>query len=202
MGALLNRRRYMGGGSEEPLPQGAVRVEYLESTGTQYIVTDIYFDFSTEYELVFGFGNISSRQLFTGISGFNGDGYWAVTSSGYVENTYNIPSSVNVANGVHTFIRSAGVKTVDGTPISIASVADIAWFNRPTYPLCFFTYQNGQTNKGNGKFYQAIIRNNGAVVHNLIPVRIGQVGYMYDNVSGELFGNEGTGDFILGNDKN
>ena len=36
---------------------------------------------------------------------------------------------------------------------------------------------------------------------DLIPVRKGQVGYMYDRVSGQLFGNAGTGDFILGADK-
>lgn len=33
-----------------------------------------------------------------------------------------------------------------------------------------------------------------------IPVRVGNVGYMYDKVSGKLFGNAGTGDFILGPD--
>ena len=36
---------------------------------------------------------------------------------------------------------------------------------------------------------------------DLIPVRVGQVGYMYDKVSRQLFGNSGTGNFILGNDK-
>lgn len=35
---------------------------------------------------------------------------------------------------------------------------------------------------------------------NFIPVRLGQVGYMYDKVSGQLFGNAGTGSFILGED--
>lgn len=38
------------------------------------------------------------------------------------------------------------------------------------------------------------------LMRNFIPVRVGQVGYMYDKVSGQLFGNDGTGDFILGND--
>ena len=36
---------------------------------------------------------------------------------------------------------------------------------------------------------------------DLIPVRVGQVGYMYDKISGQLFGNSGTGNFILGPDK-
>lgn len=35
---------------------------------------------------------------------------------------------------------------------------------------------------------------------DFIPVRVGQVGYMYDKISGQLFGNVNTGNFILGND--
>jgi hypothetical protein len=41
---------------------------------------------------------------------------------------------------------------------------------------------------------------NGVCVFDAIPVRVGNVGYMYDKISGQLFGNAGTGDFILGND--
>lgn len=37
-------------------------------------------------------------------------------------------------------------------------------------------------------------------IYDMIPVRVGQVGYLYDKISGELFGNAGTGDFILGPD--
>lgn len=37
-------------------------------------------------------------------------------------------------------------------------------------------------------------------IYDMIPVRVGQKGYMYDKISGELFGNAGTGDFILGHD--
>ena len=35
---------------------------------------------------------------------------------------------------------------------------------------------------------------------DFIPVRKGNVGYMYDRVSGKLFGNSGTGSFVLGPD--
>ncbi len=35
---------------------------------------------------------------------------------------------------------------------------------------------------------------------DMIPVRVGSVGYMYDKVSKTLFGNAGSGSFILGND--
>ena len=52
------------------------------------------------------------------------------------------------------------------------------------------------------KCYYAEFISNGIQICNLIPVRKDGVGYMYDRVSGQLFGNSGTGNFILGPDKN
>ena len=42
---------------------------------------------------------------------------------------------------------------------------------------------------------------NGEKVADIIAVRKDGVGYMYDRVSGQLFGNAGTGEFIIGPDK-
>jgi hypothetical protein len=58
------------------------------------------------------------------------------------------------------------------------------------------------TKKLTCKLYYCKVWQSGTLLHDLIPVRVGQVGYMYDRVSGELFGNAGTGAFTLGNDKN
>ena len=42
---------------------------------------------------------------------------------------------------------------------------------------------------------------NGVTVRDFIPVRKDGIGYMYDKVSGELFGNENSsGAFTYGND--
>lgn len=54
----------------------------------------------------------------------------------------------------------------------------------------------------NGKIYDAKIYQNDVLVRDFIPVRIDTVGYLYDTVSGELFGNLGTGSFTLGPDVN
>jgi hypothetical protein len=47
--------------------------------------------------------------------------------------------------------------------------------------------------------YLKIYENN-ELVQDLIPVRKGTIGYMYDKVSGQLFENIGSGSFILGPD--
>lgn len=44
------------------------------------------------------------------------------------------------------------------------------------------------------------IWNGSTLLRDMISVRVGQTGYMYDKVSGNLFGNSGTGSFTLGND--
>ena len=58
---------------------------------------------------------------------------------------------------------------------------------------------NTRSNAGTRCYYAKFI-SNGQVVGDFIPVRVGNVGYMYDKVSGKLFGNLGAGNFILGPD--
>ena len=51
------------------------------------------------------------------------------------------------------------------------------------------------------KVYSSKLRVGNITVRDLIPVRKGTTGYMYDKVSGQLFCNAGKGAFILGPDK-
>jgi hypothetical protein len=53
-----------------------------------------------------------------------------------------------------------------------------------------------------GRCYYFKLRDGNTLLLDCIPVRVGNVGYMYDKVSGKLFGNAGTGSFVLGSDKN
>lgn len=50
------------------------------------------------------------------------------------------------------------------------------------------------------RLYNVELLRDGIKLRDYIPVRIGEVGYMYDKVSGELFSNAGSGSFILGPD--
>lgn len=50
------------------------------------------------------------------------------------------------------------------------------------------------------KIYSFQISKNGKILRDFEPVRVDNVGYMYDKVSGQLFGSIGTGQFILGTD--
>lgn len=70
--------------------------------------------------------------------------------------------------------------------------------NNPN-PLIIFSPPN---NYGNVQVYSFKYTKRNKTFMELIPVRIGDEGFMYDKVSGKLFGNAGTGKFILGPDIN
>lgn len=94
----------------------------------------------------------------------------------------------------HIVIMDDGIYILDGVTQQTFTVSN---FNT-NLPITLF----GRNSQGAflGKIFSAKITDVDDTLYDLIPVRIGQVGYMYDRVSEQLFGNSGTGDFILGPD--
>lgn len=71
--------------------------------------------------------------------------------------------------------------------------------NNNNHILLFTTTTSAMQNLGL-RIYSFSISTKGKKLIDFIPVRVNNVGYMYDKVSGKLFGNVGTGEFILGPD--
>lgn len=64
-------------------------------------------------------------------------------------------------------------------------------------------FSGGAVNRGsNTRIAYCKVYVGGTLTLDLIPVRKNGIGYMYDKVSGKLFGNSGSGNFILGDDVN
>ena len=96
-----------------------------------------------------------------------------------------------LSNYNHVIIDSS-VTTVSNKTGGTANNGNICLFNR--------SLTNTASRNIGLKIYDFQIYDNGVLVRDFIPVRVGQVGYMYDKVSGELFGNVGSGSFTFGND--
>ena len=198
MGTLLNRRRYMGGMS---LPYEA-EVEYLESTGTQWINTGINCNSNYILEVeaqgaqgaegVMGARVSSSSNMHTFV--FPGNAAQARYSYG----GQSLFVSVNLTS--FNYYRAEKEKYyVNGDLAGTLSAASFT-LNFPYYLFALDT--NGSvSNLGAKKIKMCRIWDGASLLLDLIPVRKGQVGYMYDKVSRQLLGNQGTGDFILGPDK-
>lgn len=185
----------------ESLPYDA-EVEYLENTGTQYIDVGIILDDDTtaiSIEFSASFSTFGSKSLIVARS----EPTYGMEVYTYRNAICNITASRTFSlNTTHEFwaqSTSSNKKiSVDGSlaeainSVSISSGSSLYILGSPSFAA---------NREALGKYYSFSIYRNDVLVRDLIPVRVGQVGYMYDKVSKQLFGNAGTGNFILGNDK-
>ena len=94
----------------------------------------------------------------------------------------------------------------------LATVGGTTWANRSgstltqTRWLAILANHRGSSDstieRADAKYHLHSFRatDGGVVITDYVPVRVGQVGYLFDRVSGTLLGNAGTGDFVLGPD--
>ena len=204
MGTLLNRRRYMGGKS---LPYDA-EIEYLESTGTQWIDTDYILTTPYSMRVILDFAvskNSNQKNIFgsndnNGLNAYfqTGTSFGIYMSRGYV--LQNVPISLNNRAVLDLYIPSganAGTLIYNGITYT-TSAKDHTQGNTHFY---LYTQSPPSTRTSKLQIYSCKIYDNEVLVRDFIPVRKGTAGYLYDKVSGTLFGNAGTGDFVLGSDK-
>lgn len=203
------RRRYMGGGSS--LPYDA-EVEYLESTSTskQYIdtgITDIWDGLVVTLDIsvtdatgerdFFGSRNPTGGYNYAGCFRNLDKNFVLQIGSPYVRYGQNDGDR-------HIHIYDAINKTCS-LDDSITSASTLTWrgSGNDTFKLFQRVLSNGKIQSpSDNKLYASQFVKDGVLVRDYIPVRVGTIGYLYDKVSGELFGNAGTGDFVLGPDKN
>ena len=204
--------RYSG----RKLPYDA-EIEYLESTGTQWIDSGVPYDHTVECEMDFAkTANTASSYIF-GIYYGPGDTstvrLWAPfwSSNRFYPHFYTTTTTsctAYLANGVrHTIKANATTFTFDSTTISVTSstfdpTIDVNIFISARNVYSPVLYPNVHINITAWRIFSFKIWKSGVLVRDFIPVRKGSVGYMYDRVSGKLFGNQGTDNFILGPDKN
>ena len=195
---------------DKPLPYDA-EVEYLESSGTQYIDTGITCNTDTDVlQVTF---SISSFVSFCGVAGYRvgaSDHNFAIgynqdnamsadcNNSNYANSRAQISDAV--ANTDYTIIISRQGRYIykgDSLVDSNTSTSDIFI----TGDIYIFAV-NGIQNYSQIRVKSVQIERNGVTIMDLMPVRKSNTGYLYDKVSGRLFGNQGTGDFIVGPDYN
>ena len=183
-------------------------LEYLESTGTQYINTNIIPSNSAKFIIDQQFTSIVSVDT---TNGQNSGVMIGTTASsggrfhiGIYQNMFHFGfgtkwiNTINADLNRHVFKLQARYAYIDDTAYSIENSS----LNTNGF-IYIFIRNNGSslTTPEKTKIFTVQIYEGNILVRNYIPVRVGQVGYLYDKVSGRLFGNKGTGEFILGPDK-
>jgi len=198
MGIIINRRRVMG----KRLPYDA-EIEYLESSGTQWIDTGIYPTNTIVAKLKFMNLESTGNVIFGMYDGENNSyRYFNFGKDSYFDTGEGVRKNRLIANNIKVHpneiyeieLGNKYIKNIITDTIKYGTVYNFT-FNKT---LTLNNYNNNNFSKN--RWYHVEIFDNTTLILNLIPVRIGTRGYMYDKVSKQLFGNSGTGEFILGPD--
>lgn len=192
------------------LPYDA-EVEYLQSDGSQYINTDIVL--TKNYIIILDCAVISGSSFPTVLGALSennqfsiplalnnsGNPYTQVGGPGSFATLYStnkfgstIVHYICFGDGIKQYI-SDGYKTVSVSFSGSLSTLSMYLFARHRHDTTVGNYATAKIGK-------VSITIGGVLQRDYIPVRVGTVGYLYDKVSGELFGNSGTGSFTLGPD--
>ena len=186
-----------------PLQSGVNYVDYLQSSGTQYIDTGIVGDQNTDFVFdqettiaAWGFGSRSAAQ----------SSALVVTSNGTSATSSNIDvgtSRVTVSNLAtrRTFSLHDGTIRVNG--VKIKRVADISTFFTPHSLIIFGVYSSHDggvmLTQGGFRVYRCTIWKSGVPVGDFLPCLDNNgVACMWDNISGSYVYNSGTGSFTPG----
>ena len=200
---MLARRRFMGCGESCPYQ----RIEYLEANeegGPARINTGFYPEgedlvFTIDFTLL-GVSNIYS-VIFSETSAQNlyriiQWGSSLIANYGTVDGYGGVICETSTLINKRFNAELSKDKCVLGEKVIALQKGECG---RSTAPLCIFDRNSGDRQTF-GRLHSFRISENGVSVLDLIPVRVGDEGFMYDKVSGRLLGNSGSGRFILGPD--
>jgi len=203
------------------LPYDA-EVEYLESTGTQYVDTGFIPTAQTSFEIEATV--VSAPTQFSPFA-YSGAAYNSMDSFGACRNNNSQRclgyrgSYVNFAFGdgitnigsvlnLQFLTTASTVKLTNKTSGKTASVSVSSSFTAGSRSLYILSGNAGTADLAHPsamKLYFCKIYDGGTLVRDYQPVRVGSgagaVGELFDRVSGTLFGNAGTGAFGIGPDK-
>lgn len=186
---------------ENILPSGYTQVDYIESSGTQYIDTEYIANTSTEVHTKFLLNNKNKFGLYGGqITGKDTNlRFFADSGSLYIAHGGNRRQQVNnlEINIEYELQHKKSECVINGVQYISSGSND---FQRTTLTICKC---NGFDINGyflNGRIYYFKIYDSGTLVRNFIPCyrnSDNKVG-LYDLVNNVFYANQGTGEFTYG----
>lgn len=190
------------------LPNGYTPLDYIASTGTQYIATDyepigtaaitarFKFNSTTVQQRVFGTSGTLFYQVYINESGGfswalqNNDGNW--TATGVTANTNTHEITVDGTNN-KVFVDGSQTNTISTTHT-----------NNSNYPMYILQLNNAGSlyaTYSNENIYYLYSIENGVIVRYFIPCKnSSNVAGMYDVLTDTFYENAGTGTFTQGSE--
>lgn len=199
------RRRLMCVQQHGGLPAGYQQVEYIESTGTQYIITDIIPNNSMGIYAKVSTDDVVNNSNIIGANG-QGDSRFFVSikegTANYGWNKFfktNLSVSPNVIYTIELNYYNSRVGVLNN---EVAFTITDNLSSKATRPIYIFAVNWGGTANGNSimKLYELKLTEGATIKHNFVPcynINSGVIG-LYDTVNDVFYTNAGSGEFLYG----
>ncbi len=196
--------------AQKSLPYDA-EIEYLKVTGSG----DAYFRFNFEdkinYRKEFLYVASHTNNKYNFVAGTLSPTVFSLNSNGGNNVQINLGGTTTTNDlfrslrNLKTTVTYNPKNTTNNVIISTPGQASRLPYKTPgsnTTSSVLQLFSNSATNAGIiSIYYFKVYDENNTLILDLIPVRKGNIGHIYDTISGQLFDNIGTGSFILGPDK-
>ena len=179
------------------LPSGYKRLDYIETTGTQYIDTGFILNQDSR---------IVCEYMYKGGNGVYGARNTVATrnfSMRVINNLWQMGYGDGVGSGKiksdttnwHTADQNKNTLYVDG---ELVTTRDYVQFSTPK-AMAIGAIRAGSVYYGEGLYRGCQVYDNGTLVRDFIPCKDpnGNIG-MYDTVNAKFYGNAGSGEFVAG----
>lgn len=186
--------------SGQTLPSGYTQLEYIQSSGSQYINAGFKPNQDTKISITVDFPLSGTTWLYGGrtSAGSNSLGFLCESGSRY---RFDYASSTNALatkpTGKFTIDSDKNKCYING---ELVFTATYTTFASPVNMYIFNNNNNGSLSGGSSaKLYNCSIYDNGVLIRNFIPCKTesGTVG-LYDSVNNQFYQNAGSGTFIAG----
>ena len=187
------------------LPSGYTQIDYIESSGTQYIDTGFKPNQDTKFviDCYFLESNTGTDHHIASVN--NSSQYYALRAkadlTGFAHRYYNT-ALANVASdslyGRHTFVRDKNKTSIDSGTQTTATYGTFQITN--TLPISCFKNASGATSGFSKlRIYSCYIYDNGTLVRDFVPCKnSGGVAGLYDLVNGVFYTDAAGGSFAAG----
>lgn len=181
------------------LPEGYTEVQYIQSSGTQYIDSGVTGDSDTRVVLDFAFDAIGNGTVFAfGSQGTDSVRYtFALKSSGKFRSDYGTQMTTGPAAEIG--IRYLIDKNKNVCKIGDTSVASSAQTFTGTTNIYLFARSYSSLSYSSGKMFFCKIFKGDTLLRSFVPCKdsAGAVG-LYDLIGQKFYGNAGSGSFTAG----
>lgn len=183
------------------LPSGYTQLEYIQSSGTQWINTGFKPNQNTRAALtVDAKPSTAAAWLFGARNGNTDRTFGLLSFNSQYRSDYNNSTeeySTVTPSGKFTVDKDKNVTKFNGT-IGVTAKSGVF---QCTYPMSLFANNNAGTAAGFGSFklYVCQLYDNGTLIRDFVPCKnsSGAVG-LYDLVGAKFYANAGTGTFTAG----